>query len=117
MALGRNAVLFAEPSIQVLDTALSVDGGLPPNGVAEFASVRNVIALVSDPPFVSPDVRFRAGKLGDHIDEVDQADRIVDAAANVERLPGELRGAILGSEHGAYQVIDIEDVPHLAAVA
>src|SRR5207302_605341 len=68
-------------------------------------------------PGVMHDFRRFAMERPDTTDELDQARCICGAAAQVERPAGQALDCSLGKLEGGDEIVDVEDVAHLAPVA
>src|SRR5437763_14421430 len=84
----RKTARFQQPMEQQLDAFPRVDFGRPPRRGLELSRVRDVISLIARTPFLEPDSRLLALEPGHQLEQFEQADRVPEPAADIERLPG-----------------------------
>src|SRR5581483_6482250 len=98
------AARFREPPVQLFDSFPNADFGRPSGGGFELARVGDVIPLIAG----APGLRTNGGSLAvdrpDHLDQLFQAERIAEAAADIESLAGERVNVGLSEQEGVDQV-------------
>src|SRR5207249_3869968 len=115
--LGARSGQLQEPIVQAPDSLLDGDARPPAGCRLELARVRHVIALVAGTPILESKRRVRAADPLDVLEQLDQAQRPLRAAADVERMAGKAIDGRLCEKEGVDQIVDEEDVAPLQACA
>src|SRR4051812_33641292 len=96
-------------------------GGAPAGQSIKPVDVRHVVTLISGAPGAAVQLDPTAGGGRDLLDEIAHADGVAGTAADVEGATCDLggrRGQLrLGETHGVDEVVDVEGIPDLQAVA
>src|SRR5688500_4652250 len=77
---------LCQPPVEPLDSEMYIDFRSPSGGRFEFPGVGNVIALVTGPPLRHLNLRLAAMQRPDQLQQFNEADRIPEPSADVERL-------------------------------
>ncbi len=117
--LARDAAGAAAPSQACSRCTPSAGDGArrPAGGLAEAAGVGDVVALVAHPPVAEAHLGRGPPRRADEVEQLEQADGALRPAAHVERLAGEGVDVVQRQLHRVEQVLDVQHVAHLAAVA
>src|SRR3954451_4387251 len=113
----REAAEFHEPVVKVAHALPRVYTRAPPGGRGELREVRDVVALVAGAPVLVEDLGPAAMERADQVDQLEERDGVARAAPHVERLAGDRADVLLGEQEGLHQVLHVQDVAHLHAVA
>ena len=89
----------------------------PSGGGLEFSGVGNVIALVARTRLFQVDRRLFAAQALDHFEQFQQADRVPQPAADVERLPGKRVDIGLRQQKRIHQIVRKQNVANLHAIS
>src|SRR5690606_7599142 len=105
-----------QPGPEPLEAFDDRNARAPARSARERPVIGDVEALVADPPGAPFEPGRAAGEVADELDQLEKADRVCGAAADVEGAAGELRAAF-GRQKRVDEILDEEDVAHLPAVA
>src|SRR4051812_45877855 len=103
--------------MQAPHSLMDVDFRRPSGCNFEFVRVRDVIALIARPPFAHAYFGGLAMQSPDEFDEIQETDRISEAATDIERLPGKRVNIRFREQEGIRQIFDEQQVANLHAVA
>src|SRR5438067_8327561 len=102
-----------QPAHALLDANPRQPAGRP----VKFSDVADVPALIADPPSPKAEARAAAVQRRDTVDQLEEAQRVFRAAADVEGLAGDVGQALLGHQERIDEISDEESIAHLLAVA
>src|SRR5690606_34077925 len=111
------AVRLQEPAPESFDTVLRRNDGIPAGHLGKTTMVRGEPGLVAQAKVAERQVHWTSAQSLRHADHLQQAERVGYATSDVECMSRELREFAAHSEQRSYEIVDVQHVPHLPAIA